>query len=210
MSSNYVSSLISLTRNVNSARKGDKVAVIKTVGEACKFVKKAAKVSDTPWGQYANSIYDGFTKAAEGSPVLSTVAKGLKIAQKGDMISMANSAVKAFKSDNPARIIIEDGLGFVGKFTSKFLVLNYAKNLCNIKGIKPIADKVTDFSKNTKGFGQLNNIIAGCTYSFCTINGSKLGKKAGKWICDKIGLPPREEKVHLNGEEETKPRLVLR
>lgn len=203
MSSNYISSLISLSRGARCIANGDKIAIVTTIGHATKVIEKAAKI-DSSWGHAASSVVDGFARAAESNPALGVLAKGLKIAKKGDEIGMVVSAVKAINSKTPARKFIEEGCGWATKFAAKALILNYGSKLCNIKGIKPIADKITNFSKNTKGFGQLNNIIAGSAYSAATIYGQKFGKKVGKFIADKLDLPT-EEKIEIPSKPKSIP-----
>ena len=202
MSSNYIASLISMSRGVRSIKNGDKVAIVTTLGHATKVIEKAANI-DSSWGHAASSIVDGFSRVAEHNPALKILGKGLKIAKKGDEIGMVVSAVNAINSKTPARKFIEDGFGWGLKFLSKAMVLKYGSKICDIKGIKPIADKITNFSKTTKGFGQLNNIIAGSVYSVATIYGQKFGKKVGKFVADKLDLP-----IDQKPEISSKPKPI--
>jgi len=190
MSSNYVSSLMSLKGDIVKAAKGDKVAILTAVGNASKVIEKTAKLTDTPIGQYAGEIVDTFSKAVDGN-ALGTVAKGaLKVARSGDEIGILRSGIKTLKSASPARTFIQESCGWAGKFIAKDLILTHGAKLLNIKGIKPIADTVTKFSSNTKGFGQVPNIVGGVTYSFAKTYGKKAGRAVGTLICDALHLAP--------------------
>ena len=197
MSSNYVSSLMSLKGDIVKASKGDKVAILTAVGNVSKVIEKTAKLKDTTLGQYAGEIVDTFSKAVDGN-ALGTVAKGaLKVARSGDEIGIVRSGIKTLKSASPARTFIQESCGWAGKFIAKDLILTHGAKLLNIKGIKPISDAVTKFSKNTKGFGQVPNIVGGLTYSYAKTYGKKAGRAVGTFICDVLHLPPetKEEKT---------------
>ena len=71
-----------------------------------------------------------------------------------------------------------------------------------------IAESITKFSKNTKGFGQVPNIIGGVTYSLAKEYGKKGGKIVGNFIADMIGLPPENNNNKVN--EELSPRELAR
>lgn len=201
MSSNYVSSLMSLKGDIVKATKGDKVAILTAVGNASKVIEKTAKLTDTPIGQYAGEIVDTFSKAVDGN-ALGSVAKGaLKVARSGDEIGILRSGIKTIKSASPARTFIQESCGWAGKFIAKDLILTHGAKLLNIKGIKPVADAVTKFSSNTKGFGQVPNIVGGVTYSFAKTYGKKAGRAVGTFICDALHLAPEAKETTADSEK---------
>ena len=201
MSSNYVSSLFSLKGDVQKAMKGDKIAMLTSIGNASKVIERTAKLTDTTVGKYAGEIVDTFSKAVDGTK-WGTAAKGaLKVARSGDEIGMTLSGIKTLKSASPARTFIQEACGWAGKFIAKDLILTHGSKLLNIKGIKPVADAVTNFSKNTKGFGQVPAIVGGVTYTWAKTFGKDTGRKIGTMICDALHLPPEEK-----AEKEQSPR----
>lgn len=208
MVSNYVSELISFSKSAKkTAKTKDPLRALSTVGYAAKFIDKTAKLSDTTAGQFATELIDTFAKATDGTG-LGVCAKGaLNIAKHTDEIGMLRSGIKTFKSDSPARTFLRETCGWIGRFVCKDLILEHGAKLLNIKGVKPVADAVTKFSKNTKGFGQVPNIIGGVTYSFAKEFGKKGGKAVGNFIADKLGLPPDKNKVKENTEE-LSPRQI--
>ena len=193
MVSNYVSELISFSKSAKkTANTKDPLRALSTVGYAAKFIDKTAKLSDTTAGQFATELIDTFAKATDGTG-LGVCAKGaLNIAKHTDEIGMLR---------------LRETCGWIGRFVCKDLILEHGAKLLNIKGVKPVADAVTKFSKNTKGFGQVPNIIGGVTYSFAKEFGKKGGKAVGSFIADKLGLPPDKNKVKENTEE-LSPRQI--
>lgn len=202
MVSNYVSELISFSKSAKkTVNTKDPLRALSTVGYAAKFIDKTAQLSDTTAGQFATELIDTFAKATDGTG-LGACAKGaLNIAKHTDEIGMLRSGIKTFKSDSPARTFLKEGCGWIGRFICKDLVLEHGAKLLNIKGVKPLSDAVTKFSKNTKGFGQVPNVIGGVAYSFAKEVGKKGGKKVGNFIADKLGLPPEKQKTPNNNEE---------
>lgn len=208
MVSNYVSELISFSKSAKKTVKSkDPLRALSTIGYATKLVDKTARLSDTTAGQFATEIIDTFAKATDGTG-LGTCARGaLSIAKHTDEIGMLRSGIKTMKSDSPARTLLREGCGWIGRSICKGLVLKHGAKLLNIKGVKPVADAVTKFSNNTKGFGQVPNIIGGVTYSFAKEFGKKGGNAVGSFIADKLGLPPDKNKVKENTEE-LSPRQI--
>lgn len=193
MSSNYISESISLVRNLKKAAKGDKLATFCAVGNAVKVTEKLAKI-DNGWGTAAKGVVDSFTKASENSDSLKNVNMFVNVARQGDEIGMCKSAVQVFQSSSPLRKGIEETLGWSAKFAAKHVMLHEVPKLVkNTKCLNSVAQKVGDFSKNTKGMGQLPALIVGVGYSLATIYAPKYARKAGGWICDKLGIKPYEE-----------------
>lgn len=193
MSSNYISESISLIRNLKKAANGDKIAAYCATGNAVKVAQKLAKV-DNSWGQAARGVVDSFTKAAENSDSLKTANIFVNVAKQGDEIGMCKSAVQIMQSSSPLRKGIEEVCGWSAKFAAKHVMLNQVPNLIkNTKCLNSVAEKVCDFSKNTKGMGQVPAIITGVAYSLATIYAPKYARKAGSWICDKLGIKKYEE-----------------
>lgn len=193
MSSNYVSSIISLVRSGNKTIKGDKISAITTVGHAAKVIEKVAKLQDTGAGKIAGSIVDTLTMTAETNPAVNILGKGLKIAKKADAIGCARSAVKTFKSETPARTLIEESSSWGAKFFVKGLWLKNINNFQkNTKGVNKVTAKIYDFSKSTKGCGQIPALISGVGYSLATIYAPKVGRKIGAFVADKLGLAKTE------------------
>lgn len=193
MSSNYISESISLVRNLKKAAKGDKLATFCAVGNAVKVTEKLAKI-DNGWGTAAKGVVDSFTKASENSDSLKNVNLFVNVARQGDEIGMCKSAVQVFQSSSPLRKGIEETLGWSAKFAAKHVMLHeLPKFVKNTKCLNSVAQKVGDFSKNTKGMGQLPAVIVGVAYSLATIYAPKYARKAGGWICDKLGIKPYEE-----------------
>ena len=193
MSSNYISESISLIRNLKKAANGDKLAAYCATGNAVKVVNKLAKV-DNSWGQAARGVVDSFSKAAENSDSMKTANLFVNVAKQGDEIGMCKSAVQVFQSSSPLRKGIEETLGWSAKFAAKHVMLHEVpKFVKNTKCLNTVAEKVCDFSKNTKGMGQLPALITGIGYSLATIYAPKYARKAGGWICDKLGIKPYEE-----------------
>lgn len=193
MSSNYISESISLVRNLKKAAKGDKLATFCAVGNAVKVTEKLAKI-DNGWGTAAKGVVDSFTKASENSDSLKNVGLFVNVAKQGDEIGMCKSAVQVFQSSSPLRKGIEETLGWGAKFAAKHFMLHTAPEIVkNTKCLNSVAQKVGDFSKNTKGMGQLPALIVGVGYSLATIYAPKYARKAGGWICDKLGIKPYEE-----------------
>ncbi len=208
MSSNYVSSLFSLKGDVQKALKGDKIAMFTSIGNASKVIERTAKLTDTTVGKYAAEVVDTFTKAVDGNK-FGTVAKGaLKVARSGDEIGITLSGIKTLKSDSPARTFIQEACGWAGKFIAKDLILTHGAKLLNIKGIKPVADAVTNFSKNTKGFGQVPAIVGGVTYTWAKTFGKDTGRKIGTFICDALHLPPEVKEENKVKNEKTPRELA--
>lgn len=193
MSSNYISESISLVRNLKKAAKGDKLATFCAVGNAVKVTEKLAKI-DNGWGTAAKGVVDSFTKASENSDSLKNVSLFVNVAKQGDEIGMCKSAVQVFQSSSPLRKGIEETLGWSAKFAAKHVMLHEVpKFVKNTKCLNSVAQKVGDFSKNTKGMGQLPALIVGIGYSLATIYAPKYARKAGGWLCDKLGIKPYEE-----------------
>lgn len=193
MSSNYISESISLVRNLKKAAKGDKLATFCAVGNVVKVTEKLAKI-DNGWGTAAKGVVDSFTKASENSDSLKNVNLFVNVARQGDEIGMCKSAVQVFQSSSPLRKGIEETLGWSAKFAAKHVMLHeLPKFVKNTKCLNSVAQKVGDFSKNTKGMGQLPAVIVGVAYSLATIYAPKYARKAGGWICDKLGIKPYEE-----------------
>lgn len=209
MVSNYISELISFSKSAQKTyNTKDPTRALSTVGYAVKLIDKTAQLSDTTAGQFATELIDTFAKATEGTGLGKCARGALNIAKHTDEIGMFRSGLKTMKSENPARTLLKEGCGWIGRFICKDLVLEHGAKLLNIKGIKPIADSVTKFSKNTKGFGQVPNIIGGVTYSLAKEYGKKGGKAVGNFIADMIGLPP--EKKNNKVDEELSPRELAR
>ncbi len=193
MSSNYISESISLVRNLKKAAKGDKIATFCAVGNAVKVTEKLAKI-DNGWGTAAKGVVDSFTKASENSDSLKNVNMFVNVARQGDEIGMCKSAVQVFQSSSPIRKAVEETLGWSAKFAAKHVMLHEVpKFVQNTKCLNSIATKIGDFSKNTKGMGQLPALIVGVGYSLATIYAPKYARKAGGWISDKLGIKPYEE-----------------
>ena len=193
MSSNYISESISLVRNLKKATNGDKLAAFCAVGNAVKVTEKLAKI-DNGWGTAAKGVVDSFTKASENSDSLKNVNLFVDVARQGDEIGMCKSAVQVMRSSSPLRKGIEETLGWSAKFAAKHVMLHEVpKFVKNTKCLNSVAQKVGDFSKNTKGMGQLPALIVGIGYSLATIYAPKYARKAGGWIADKLGIKPYEE-----------------
>jgi len=194
MSSNYISESISLVRNLKKAANGDKLAAFCATGNVVKVANKLAKV-DNSWGEAARGVVDSFSKASENSDSLKTAGLFIDVAKQGDEIGMCKSAVQVFQSSSPLRKGIEETLGWSAKFAAKHVMLHEVpKMVQNTKCLNSVAQKVGDFSKNTKGMGQLPALIVGVGYSLATIYAPKYARKAGGWICDKLGIKPYDEK----------------
>ncbi|MBR1943105.1 hypothetical protein IJ843_05165 [bacterium] len=194
MSSNYISESISLVRNLKKAANGDKLAAFCATGNVVKVANKLAKV-DNSWGEAARGVVDSFSKASENSDSLKTAGLFIDVAKQGDEIGMCKSAVQVFQSSSPLRKGIEETLGWSAKFAAKHVMLHEVpKMVQNTKCLNSVAQKVGDFSKNTKGMGQLPALIFGVGYSLATIYAPKYARKAGGWICDKLGIKPYDEK----------------
>ena len=194
MSSNYISESISLVRNLKKAANGDKLAAFCATRNVVKVANKLAKV-DNSWGEAARGVVDSFSKASENSDSLKTAGLFIDVAKQGDEIGMCKSAVQVFQSSSPLRKGIEETLGWSAKFAAKHVMLHEVpKFVKNTKCLNSVAQKVGDFSKNTKGMGQLPALIVGIGYSLATIYAPKYARKAGGWICDKLGVKPYDEK----------------
>lgn len=209
MVSNYISELISFSKSAKKTyNTKDPTQALSTVGYAVKLIDKTAQLSDTTAGQFATELIDTFAKATEGTGLGKCARGALNIAKHTDEIGMFRSGLKTMKSENPARTLLKESFGWIGRFVCKDLVLEHGAKLLNIKGIKPIAESITKFSKNTKGFGQVPNIIGGVTYSLAKEYGKKGGKIVGNFIADMIGLPPENNNNKVN--EELSPRELAR
>ena len=208
MSSNYISTLISLGKSAKGAyTTRDPVKIATTVGYTAKLVEKTAKLADTTAGDFATELIETFAKATDSSH-FGKIAKGtLAVAKNTDGIKMACSAVKTVKSDSPARTFLKEACGWTGRFICKDLILTHGSKLLNIKGVKPISDAITKFSKNTKGFGQVPNIIEGVTYTFAKEVGKKGGKAIGTFIADKLGLAPEKQTLDPNSKKSPREQL---
>ncbi len=193
MSANYISEIISLTRDAKKAWNGDKLSAVFTVGDATKVIEKLAKV-DNSWGGAARDVIDVFTKSTQNSKSLRDLSGVVSLARKADEISMVNSVIQATKSNSPTRKFVEEALGWTVKFaTNTFMLNNVPKFIKNNTGLNSIATKITDFSKNNKGFGQVPNIISGIAFSVTDIYIPKYARKLGGWVCDKLGVEPYKE-----------------
>lgn len=193
MSSNYISESISLVRNLKKATKGDKLAAYAALGNVVKVTNKLAKV-DNSWGDAARGVIDSFSKASENSSSLQNAALIANVAKHGDEIGMCKSAVQIFQSSSPVRKTIEETLGWSAKFAAKHVMLHsLPKFVKNTKSLNNVATKVCDFSKNTKGMGQLPALITGIGYSVATIYAPKYARKLGGWISDKLGIKKYDE-----------------
>ena len=193
MSSNYISESISLIRNLKKASKGDKLAAFCATGNVVKFANKLSK-AENGWGEAAKGVVDSFSKAAENSDSLKTVGMFVNVAKQGDEIGMCKSSVQIMNSSSPLRKGIEETLGWSAKFAAKHFMLHKAPEIVkNTKCLNNVAQKIGDFSKNTKGMGQLPALIIGVSYSLATIYAPKYARKAGGWICDKLGIKPYDE-----------------
>lgn len=193
MSSNYISESISLVRNLKKAANGDKLAAVSVVGNAVKVTEKLAKI-DNSWGTAAKGVIDTFSKTAENSESMQNVNLFVQVAKQGDEIGMCKSAVQVFNSSSPLRKGIEETLGWSAKFAAKHVMLHEVpKFIQNTKCLNSVAQGIGEFSKNTKGMGQLPALISGIGYSLATIYAPKYARKAGGWICDKLGIKPYEE-----------------
>lgn len=190
MSSNYVAELISCARSGRKAcRTRDPVTIATTVGYAAKALAKTAELKDTKIGQYTSELLDTFAKTTDTSKVGGFAKEVLDVAKHSDEIGMIRSTVKAVKSDSMARVLIEEGFGWLTRYIFKETISTYGGKLLNIKGIKPISDGIINFSKNTKGFGQVPNIISGVAYTMAKDCGKKFGKYIGKRISDGLKIP---------------------
>ena len=202
MVSNYVAELISFNKSARkTAQTKDPLRALSTVGYAAKVIDKTARLSDTTAGQFATELIDTFANATDGTGLGRCARGALNIAKHTDEIGMLRSGIKTFKSESPARTLLREGCGWICRTICKDLVLEHGAKLLNIKGIKPVADSINKFSKNTKGFGQVPNIIGGIAYSAAKEYGKKGGKAIGTFIADKLGLPPDKKKVPKNSEE---------
>lgn len=193
MSSNYISESISLVRNLKKAANGDKFATFSALGNAVKVTNKLAKI-DNSWGEAARGVVDSFSKASENSDSLKTMGKIADVAKQGDEMGMCRSAVQIFESSSPMRKAIEETLGWSAKFTAKHIMLHTLPEFVkNTKSLNNVATKIGDFSKNTKGMGQLPALITGVGYSLATIYGPKYARKLGGWVSDKLGIKPYDD-----------------
>ncbi len=193
MSSNYISESISLVRNLKKAANGDRFATFNALGNAVKVTNKLAKI-DNSWGDAAKGVIDSFTKASENSDSLKTMGMIADVAKQGDEMGMCRSAVQVFQSSSPMRKAIEETMGWTAKFTAKHVMLHTLPDFVkNTKSLNNVATKVGDFSKKTKGMGQLPAVITGIAYSLATIYGPKYARKLGGWVSDKLGIKPYEE-----------------
>ena len=193
MSSNYISESISLVRNLKKAAKGDKLAAFSSLGNVVKVTNKLAKV-DNSWGEAARGVVDSFSKASENSDSLKNMTLIANVAKQGDEIGMCKSAVQIFQSSSPVRKTIEETLGWSAKFAAKHVMLHTLPEFVkNTKSLNPVATKVGDFAKNTKGMGQLPALITGIAYSVATIYAPKYARKFGGWISDKLGIKSYDE-----------------
>lgn len=193
MSSNYISESISLIRNLKKAANGDKLAAFCATGNVVKFANKLSK-AENGWGEAAKGVVDSFSKAAENSDSLKAVGKFVNVAKQGDEIGMCKSAVQIMTSSSPLRKGIEETLGWTAKLATKRFMLHKAPEIVkNTKCLNNIAQKIGNFSKNTKNMGQLPALIIGVSYSLATIYAPKYARKAGGWICDKLGIKPYED-----------------
>lgn len=193
MSSNYISESISLVRNLKKAANGDRFATFNALGNAVKVTNKLAKI-DNSWGDAAKGVIDSFTKASENSDSLKTMGMIADVAKQGDEMGMCRSAVQVFQSSSPMRKAIEETMGWTAKFTAKHVMLHTLPDFVkNTKSLNNVATKVGDFSKKTKGLGQLPAVITGIAYSLATIYGPKYARKLGGWVSDKLGIKPYEE-----------------
>ena len=167
--------------------------------------KRNVKAFDTPITERIP-----WKKASENSDSLKTAGLFIDVAKQGDEIGMCKSAVQVFQSSSPLRKGIEETLGWSAKFAAKHVMLHEVpKMVQNTKCLNSVAQKVGDFSKNTKGMGQLPAVIVGVAYSLATIYAPKYARKAGGWICDKLGIKPYEEDKKQALLQKEKFRLLL-
>lgn len=196
MSSNYIASLYSLVYSAKEAKKGNILRHVSTIGYTAKVVQKLSKDDSFVLGKVSKCICDTLSDASKDNKLLQVAGKGIKLAKYTDPISCLCSTIRVAKSDSPARKLIEETSFLGGMFFVEGLMLKYAKNIGQIKGIKQLNDGMNKFCKNTKYCSQIPAVVYGTLYTVGSDIGGNVFGKAGKWVADKLGLPQetKEEK----------------
>ena len=194
MNSNYISSAISAIRSGYKAVKtGDKIAPFVTLGYIAKGIDSYAD-STAPFSDSVKQVTDSFAKAATESNYVRSAKELIDLTKKTDEVGMCRSAVSLFFSSSPVRKTIEEVLGWGTKLLGDYLMLNKLPDVVKSNGVlSSVSSKVSNFAKNTSGFGQLPAVISGLAYSAVSINAPKYARKLGNLISDKLGIKPYKE-----------------
>lgn len=194
--SNYIASLYSLGYSVKEAKKGNILRHVSTIGYTAKVIQKLSRDDSFVLGRVSKGICDTLAEGSKDNKLLQVAGKGIKLAKQTDPISCLCSMIRVTKSDSPARKFVEETSSLVGMFLVEGLMLKYAKDIGNVKGIKQLNDGMNKFCKNTKYCSQIPAVVYGTLYTVGSDIGSRSFGKAGKWAADKLGLKPetKEEK----------------
>lgn len=194
MQANYISEAISVIRNGYKAAKGDKIAPFVALGHFAKGAQSFAN-SNAPFSNSVKNLADSFAKGAQESNYVRSAKELVDVTKKSDEIGMCQSAISLFFSSSPIRKTIEEVLGWGTKLLGDYLMLNKLPTAVKNSGsLASVSNKVSDFAKNSKAFGQVPAIISGIAYSAVSIAAPVYARKFGNWISDKLGIKPYKDR----------------
>ncbi len=193
--SNYAASIVSLFYNAKAAKSGNILRHISTVGHAVKVATKFSK-TDTDGGRALKDVFDSLNKSAKTNKGLDLLGKGLRLTKKTDPISLTCLSIRTAKSNSPVRTLMAGAADYFFSTVVEDFMVNNAKSIANVKGIKTLNDKLVNFSKSS-GMGQIPSLIYGGLFAAGSILSGNLAAKAGNWLADKLGLS-QEEKSNPN------------